>query len=81
MRSAWTQAVVLVCKIEKEFQVLRKQKWQDLGYNGKYGFNINTLEDWSKLISQLSEMVHILYLQINTNPIHVFEVDNHHCYN
>lgn len=44
-------------------------------------FNINTLEDWSKCDFSTVKTVHILYLQINTNQIHVFEVDNHQCYN
>lgn len=40
-------------------------------------FSINTLKDWSKHV----KIVQILYLQINTDPLHVLEVDNHLCYN
>lgn len=79
MRSAWTQAVVSACRSEKGFQVLRKQKWRDADYPENMAFFINTLKNWSKCDLSTIKAVHILYLQINTNPIHVFEVDNYHC--
>lgn len=79
MRSAWTQAVVSACRSEKGFQVWRKQKWRDADYPENMAFSINTLKNWSKCDLSTIKAVHILYLQINTNPIHVFEVDNYHC--
>lgn len=37
-------------------------------------FSTNTLKNWSNCDFSTIKAVHILYLQINTNPIHVFEV-------